>query len=435
MVEALDIQYCLAAQRRVVGEFPDYEISWLKAYRDQSLTQFESCGLPTDKDENWKYTNTRALTKSAFEFSSSASSNLDSIPVINDLESHRLVFVDGILSTAFSDMQNLQDSVFVADFATAIASRGDLIESWLGKALPENAHGFSHLNGAFLSTGAVIEVPAGVKVELPIEVIYISTGDVERVVQPRNLVVMGEDSQAVVIERFANIEHGKYLNNCVTELFLQARSKLEFCRLQEESSKASQVGGLFANQLADSILTANVVSLDGLLIRNDIHLSMSEPGAACHLNGLAVTDGRQHVDNFTQVNHLVEKCVSKELFKGVLDGRSRNVFHGRIVVAKDAQQTDSQQQNQNLLLSRDAEIDTKPQLEIYADDVKCSHGATVGQLDPDSLFYLRTRGIDPEAARGMLTYAFAYDALQGISNQALKKHIELKVSSSLREIE
>ena len=430
---ALDTQYCVEAYHSLVPHFADADVSWLREKREQSIQSFEKYGFPSIKDENWKYTNLRSVTKSAYEFSDETEEKVSEVPAIPDLDSIRLVFVDGLLQRSLCNDSDLPAGVLVSELSTAVNERAELLQDKLGSLLPGEPHGFLFLNGAFLNSGVVIEIADDVTLEKPIELLYLCSGAAERIVQPRNLVVAGACSRAQIIERAVGLQQSRYLNNSVTEIFVGPRAELELSRVQEESAKATHIAGVFSSQKADSVLTVNTVALGGQLIRNDIHLSLDEPGATCHLNGLSVTDGRQHVDNFTQINHQVEQCTSRELFKGVLDGRSRNVFHGRIVVAKDAQQTDSEQQNQNLLLSRDAEIDTKPQLEIYADDVKCSHGATVGQLDENSLFYLRSRGIEEHTARGMLTYAFADAALMGISNEALKKHIERNVSSSLGE--
>lgn len=438
MAFKLDTESCIEAFERTAPEMPGRGHDWMRKRRNRALEQLRATGMPTLKHEDWKYTDVRPLVSREYRlagFDGDAAVDVslpDSVNEIAGLDACRLVVVDGRFDKRLSDVDALPDGVMVSSLADAIASEPSAVEALLGKALPPGGHGFSSLNDAFVNDGVWVRVTAGVKVDRLLEIVFLVSGDgAAPLVQPRNLVSIEEGAEISMIERFCREGDVAYLNNVVTEIFVAQSARLEFCRIQEEGPRAGHVGGLFVRQQADSHCDINTVSLDGLMIRNDLRVYLDEPGAECRLNGLALGDKRQHIDNHTHVDHRAERCVSREYYKSVLDGRARSVFHGRIVVHPDAQKTDSEQQNQNLLLSRDAEVDTKPQLEIYADDVKCSHGATVGQLDEDSVFYLRTRGIDEASARHMLIVAFADSAMSGISSTALRSYMDTRIHEKL----
>jgi Fe-S cluster assembly protein SufD len=281
--------------------------------------------------------------------------------------------------------------------------------------------------------GAYIHLGRGARLAKPIHLLYVTTGAGGPLLsQPRNLVVAEEDSQAILIENYVAVGEAAYFTNALTEVVVGPHAMIEHYRLQEEGTKAYHIGGLHAHLDRDGRFTAHGIDLGGRLVRNDLRSVLDAEGAECHLNGLYVIGGRQHVDNHTHIDHAKPRGTSREFYKGVLDGRSRAVFHGRVVVHPDAQHTDAQQVNNNLLLSRDAEADTKPQLEIYADDVKCAHGATVGQLDPDALFYLRSRAVDEAAARDLLTYAFARDVLSRLRLEPVRSQLERNLAAKLR---
>ena len=403
---------------------------WLERRRKDALRRFKERGVPTLRQEDWKYTDIRPLISHEYDVRGLAGVGQDTAShaettAIDGLDAIRLAVVDGRFDAERSDIGNLPEGVSVKSLAEILDDDAAAVEPWLGKALPDDGHGFSALNDMFLSDGVVLHVEEGAQIETIIEVVFlVGDGEVAPLVQPRNLLIVGEGARVNIVERYVGGDDTAYLNNTISEIFLAPRAQLEYTRLQEEGRRAGHVGGLFARQGADSRGVFNTVTLEGRLTRNDVRIYLDEPGAECSLNGLALGGGRQHIDNHTTIEHRVERCVSREFYKAVLADRARAVFHGRIVVHPDAQQTDSEQQNQNLLLSRDAEVDTKPQLEIYADDVKCSHGATVGQLDDDAVFYLRSRGIDESEARGLLTIAFADAAIANISNAALRDHVD-----------
>ena len=401
--------------------------SWLDTHRSNAINRFSEMNFPTAKHEDWKYTDTRSLTKRSYDFFPSESDNTSvPEPILDD--SIQLVFENGKLRKDLSTLASLPEGLTVTSLVDAGNDNADIIRQFLGQAIPKKQHGFSALNDAFIADGAFIHIVENVHIRQLINISFIVSADkAAPLIQPRNLIVLDENAQGNVLFRYIDKSEHTYLTNSVDEIFVGKNATLEICKLQEEGRKSGHIGGLFIRQSADSTVTTNTVSLDGRLIRNDVVVNLDEPGAECFVNGLTNISGRQHVDHHTQINHNVPDCTSHEHYKSVLDGRSRSVFHGRIVVEKDAQRTDSEQQNQTLLLSRDAEIDTKPQLEIYADDVKCSHGATVGQLDNDSIFYLRSRGIDEVTARSLLTTAFAHEAIAGISQPSIRTYIESRL--------
>jgi len=302
--------------------------------------------------------------------------------------------------------------------ARVLNEQPQLIADTYGNIAPADAHGFTALNAAHNRDGVAVIIDANARPELPVEMLFISTDGAESL--PRNLIIAGQGSQATVIERHVSLGDDAAFTNSVTEIALEPGAQLDYHLVQAQSPAAHHVCGAWAKLSRASRLACTTVTLGGRLVRNDLGVELAGEEARCEMRGLYAATGAQHVDNHTTIVHSAAHCASREIYKGVLDMRARAVFHGRIVVAKGAQKTDATQANNNLLLSRGAEIDTKPQLEIYADDVKCAHGATVGQLDADALFYLRARGIDARAARRMLTFGFAGDILATIAPDELK---------------
>jgi len=322
--------------------------------------------------------------------------------------------------------------VTITSLADALSARPEVLEAYLGRCLPDVSHGFTALNTALLADGAYVHLSRGVSLEQPIHILYVTTDEAEAMLmQPRNLVVAEPDSQATLIEHYVANGETAYWTNTLTEVVAEANASVTHYRLQEEGLRAFHVGGLHVHLDRDSRFTSHGIDFGGRLVRNELRSVLDAEGAECHLNGLSVLGGRQHVDNHTHIDHASPRGTSREFYKGILDGRARGVFHGRIVVHPHAQHSDAEQLNHNLLLSRDAEADSKPQLEIYADDVKCSHGATVGQLDTDALFYLRSRAVDEAAARDLLTYAFARDVLQRIGLEPVRLQLERHLASGL----
>ena len=429
----------IVAQQAAADALPAAGTPWLDASRDKAKAILADVGLPTTRLEDWKYTNTRSITRSRFDpvLRSESWSHTAVIEQLKvpELNSHRLVFADGIFEAGLSSAADLPRGVRVMSMAQLLQSEPEYLKSALGSALPESPHGFTAMNSSFISDGAFVEIGAEVMLDKPIELLFVSAcSGKDRLGLPRNLVLCRSGGSATVVERYLSATKSRSLTNVVTEVVLDGGARLNHYRVVDESADSFHVGGLFAQQDQSSRLDACSVVVGGGLVRNDVLVNLNAPGAAVDLTGLYLGRGRSHVDNHTHVVPHTPEGTSREHYKGILDDRSRAVFHGRITVGSGAQQTDSEQSNQNLLLSRDAEVDTKPQLEIYADDVKCAHGVTVGQLDENAVFYLRARGVGEDEARKMLTLAFAADVLAKIEQPALKSYLEHCVSDLLLSV-
>jgi Fe-S cluster assembly protein SufD len=336
---------------------------------------------------------------------------------------HELVFINGLfaerLSTPHAALQSL-------------AKAPELASGYLNRNVDPAASAFAALNTAFMADGGLLCVPDDTIIESPINLMFLSTPrDASFVSHPRNILVLGRNSSAVVIESYIGLRDAEYFTNAVTEVFLGPGSKLVHYKVQQESTNAFHVGGMIVKQDRDSRLESHSISLGGALARNDLETTLAAEGAQVVMNGLYMAGGTQHVDNHTKIIHEKPHTRSEEYYRGVLDGRARAVFNGKVIVKENAQKTDAHQSNANLLLSGDAEVDTKPELEIYADDVKCSHGATVGQLDQDMLFYLRSRAIPEETARNLLVFAFAEDVIDRLGFAPVRERLEHQVAGRL----
>ncbi|MCP4950490.1 MAG: Fe-S cluster assembly protein SufD [Proteobacteria bacterium] len=425
----------VAAQQDTAAQLPGYGLAALDAGRAAALEQLSRHGLPSQQDEDWKYTSTRSITRAAFKPASAGApcpADFITQSVIEGLNPYRMVFVDGFLSAALSDLEALPGHVRLRSLAQVLSEDATSVVPSLGRMLGDPPHGFAAMNSAFVADGAVVEIEAHQHLERPIELLFVSgCGDEGLVSMPRTLVLMGEGSHATIIERHCSLKEVRSLNNSLVEIDLGKGATLDYCSLQSQSNRSFHVGGLFAGLAESATLRATTVSTSGALIRNDARINLNGENSTVHLDGCYLVFGRSHVDNHTHISHNSANCVSRETYKGVLGDRGRAVFHGRIVVKQDAQKTDSEQSNQNLLLSEEAEIDTKPQLEIYADDVKCAHGATVGQLDDLALFYLVSRGVKRENARRMLTQAFAADVLDRVESAPLRQYLQSLASDRL----
>lgn len=414
---------------------PGHGLPWLNALRDRGAARFRAKGFPTLRDEDWRHTNVRPIQKRAFvpvdvALDESLETQLAGFE-LPGLDAHRVVFVDGHYSPALSDVRELPQGVTLEPLADALQSDPARVQAALAARVPTEESAFVALNTAFVKDGLYLCVADGCELPRPVEVIYFNTDRGGQLVQPRNLLIAGRDSRLSVVERYISAGGAGHFTNAVTELTAAESARVEHTRMQEESGKALHVGAVFVRLDAGARVVANNVALGSQLARTDVAVELAGEGSNCDLNGIYLANGRQHIDNFTQVDHRVPDCSSDEFYKGVLDERARAVFRGRIIVHQDAQQTDAQQQNRNLLLSEDAEIDTKPQLEIYADDVKCSHGATVGQLDENAMYYLRSRGIDEVTARSLLTYAFAADVIGRFELKPVRERVESVLSRKL----
>ena len=404
---------------------------WLCALRQRAYDRLKNLGLPGTNDEEWRLTRLSELYKQDFTFSTAAETLSFDEVLLTTSAGCRFVFVNGAFDAGLSDRQ-LPDGVSIMPFEQAVANEELALQNFFNGATPIEQHGFLCANTAFARGGYVINIAAKTIVENPIEILFIANNQKVAAWHCRNIVIAGPLSEATIIERHLPVNNkALYLSNCVTELHLTDGAQLNFYKHQHEAEDAYHIGGVYSQQSRDSHLVTNNIALGGKIARNDVLAEFVGEGAHCEMNGLAVLSGKQHVDNCTEVVHAKPHCSSDEYYKSILDDSSRSVFRGRIVVAKDAQKTDADQQNRNLLLSDKAEADTKPQLEIYADDVKCAHGATVGQLDKNSIFYLRSRGIPENVARALLTFAFASDVVNRFNLPELRQQLSRQLTDQL----
>jgi Fe-S cluster assembly protein SufD len=399
--------------------------AWLRTMRRQAIGRFTELGFPTLRQEEWRLTNVAPIVQGSFHWPVGDPDALSSQaiePYVFDAAA-RLVFVDGRFSPRLSSVGELPAGTVVASLAEVLARSPEAAEPWLGRYAGLGRNPFVALNTAFLSDGAFVYIPRGA-VTGTIHLLYLSTGAEGRPTLsfPRNLFVADENSQATIVETYAG--DGGYFTAPVTELVAGPAAVIDHYKVQRESLGAFHMATFQVQAERASRPSSHSISIGGALVRNDVNAQLDGEGIDCILNGLYFADGRQVVDNHMRVEHAKPHCASHELYKGVLDGKSRAVFNGLIHVHKGAQKTDAKQSNRNLLLSRDAIANSNPQLEIFADDVRCTHGSTVGQLDDDAVFYLRSRGIGAEAARSLLTYAFASDIVERIKVLPVRRDLE-----------
>jgi Fe-S cluster assembly protein SufD len=416
------------------------EPGFVAAERRRAIERFAELGFPTTRQEEWRFTNLLPIARSRFT-RPGAARPVEREAVLGHAfaAGSRLTFVDGRFAPELSSLSGLPAGVVVASLAHVLATDPGRLEAHLGRHARLAQHPFVALNAAFFFDGAYVEIPRGVVVEEPIQLLFFSRGldggpDAPAagqngarppVFHPRNLIVAGEASQSIVIETYAGRAAAaeRYFTCAVTELVAGPGAVVDHSKLQKESAEAFHLATLQFYQERGSNLFSHSIAIGGGLVRNDVNAALDGEGVECTLNGLYVLRGSQFLDNHMRVDHLKPHGTSFELFKGILEGKSRAVFNGRIFVAKGAQKTDAKQSSRNLLLSKEALVNANPQLEIFADDVKCTHGSTVGQLDDDAIFYLRTRGIGEEAARSLLTYAFASDIVERIRVEPVRREL------------
>ena len=430
-------------EKRLAGKQP----AWLGPIRQAAMNRFAELGFPTSKNEEWKFTSVAPIARLAFEpaeyeFNTSLAAKIKRAPLA-DLGCSRLVFMNGAFCPELSKLESLSAGVKAGSLATALASGSPLLEQHLARHAPYEQHAFVALNTAFMEDGAYIEIPKDTLLEKPVYLLYVTTsgapnprraasnGERPRVTHPRNLVLIGRGSQVSFIEGYVGLEEGVYLTNAVTEVVAGEGAVINYHKVEAESERSFHLATLQFQEERSSSVTTYSFALGGALAREEMRMVLGGEGSECQLNGLYVTDGGQHVDNHTTIDHAKPHCGSRELYKGILDGKSSGVFNGKIIVRKDAQKTDSKQSNKNLLLSDGAVINTKPQLEIYADDVKCTHGATIGQIDQNAVFYLRSRGIGLEEARSLLTGAFANEITGRVKYEPLRARLATALGERL----
>lgn len=410
-------------------DLPGRGLPWIDAWRDAARDRFTALGMPQRRWESWRYTDIQPIERHSFQPARGGT------PARGEVEAalarlpgggnfHRLVLIDGVLVPPLTITHDLPEGVRVLSYAQAFEEVPDLMQSHLGQVALYEDNPFTALSAAFGRDGIVIHVPRNVKIDRPIEAIWLTTAGAGSIAaHGRNLVVAEEGSEVALIEVYHADHAGVYLNNVATEIVAHANASVTHVRIQEEGHAAFHVADTRIRQCRDSRVGSYVLTTGARSSRNDLGFALTEPGATCTLNGLFVLNGHQHADNMTIVDHASPHCQSSEFYKGVLDGNSEGGFTGRVLVREGAQKTNAEQSNKNLLLSDEAQINTRPQLEIYADDVKCSHGATTGQLDRDALFYLRSRGIDAIRARQIMTRAFAAEIIETVPVVEVRNHL------------
>ena len=404
------------------------------ALRREAIRRFDMLGFPTNRHEEWRFTNIQPILKADLKpilgphSGSAAKGDIERLFFGTE---HRLVFVNGYFVETLSSVGDLPKGVWCGSLAAA-QDQGVLRQHLAHYAKYDDSP-FTALNTAFLRDGAFIHVPDNTELDEPIHILFLTKDAEGSLISPRNLIVIGANSRTSIVESYESLTGNSHLTNVVTEIVLGENSVLEHDRLQDEGLQAFHVSSAYVHQKAGSVLVSNSIALGGSIARSNVSAVLGGPGSECTLNGLSLSNGAQLIDNHTSIDHAQPNCQSHELYKAILDGKSRGVFNGKIFVRQDAQKTDAKQTNKTLLLSDEAMIDTKPQLEIFADDVKCTHGATVGQLEAEQVFYLRTRGIDETTARDILTFAFASDVVSRVHVEPLRNQLEARIHARLDE--
>jgi Fe-S cluster assembly protein SufD len=431
------------AYNELLAQGQAHEPVWLRQLREDGWARFSAKGFPTTHDEDWRFTNLAALARTPFRRAARGEASV----AARQVEPYRvagaacqLVFVNGHFVPELSDAQNLPAGIEVCALRRAIdcgleACAPGGIEQHLGRYADMERDVFAALNTALWDDGAYVRIRRGVSIEQPVHLLYVSCGAGAAIMtHPRTLIIAEEASQSAVVEDYVSIGGEAGFSNAVTELVAGEGAVFSHFLVERENLASFNVSTLRMEQARNANVASHSVLLGGALVRNNVHPVLDGEGAECLINGLFVGEGAQHLDNYMLVEHASPLCNSRQFYNGILAGRARGVFHGRIIVHKDAQKTDAKQTNRNLLLSDDARIDTKPQLEIYADDVKCTHGATIGQIEEEQLFYLRQRGLAKADARNLLLYAFAAECLDRMHEGAARELVEKLIQQRLHEL-
>ncbi len=412
---------------------------WLRTLRRNGVTHFTELGFPTTKLEDWIYCNVAPITKLAFKPAATADAAVTAAQLapftFPGWTGSRLVFVNGHFAPALSALPTLQKGVTITNLASALASGDALVQAHLAHHASVDGSGFSALNTAFIADGALIALAPNAVAAEPIHLLFVSVpSDAANTAQPRNLFVAGANSSAKIVEHYVSLGGVAHFTNVITEIVVGEGANIEHAKFQEENLEAFHVATVQATLARNSRFLSHSISTGARLARHNINLVMTGQGVDCVMNGLYAVGGKQLVDHHTVADHAQPLCGSHEFYHGILGGSSRGVFNGKIFVRKDAQKTDAKQTSRNLLLTDTATVNAKPQLEILADDVKCTHGATVGQLNDEALFYCRTRGIAEVNARRLLTHAFASEIVSRITVEPVREHLEQVLWSRLEEL-
>jgi Fe-S cluster assembly protein SufD len=406
--------------------------TWLRTTRQAAFERFATLGFPTTRIEEWRFTSVAAIARTPFR----PASDNGAAPVaaealapwrLGGFEGRLAVFVDGRFSPALSSLGALPQGIEVLSLREALRRQPERLEPHLTRIATDARNPFTALNTAFLEDGAAVFVAPGTLAAEPVQLLFFGTrsgGGEPAAAHPRNLVVAGRGSMATIVQTWAGPQGETYFTNAVTEVVLEDDAVVDHYELQAQSEAAFHVATLAVRQGRSSRFSNHAIALGGALARNDIGVVLGGEGGECALRGLFMPRGQQHMDAHTLIDHAQPHCTSREVYKGVLDGRARGVFHGKILVREGAQKTDAYQANKNLLLSREALVNSTPALEIHADDVKCKHGSTTGQLDEAAIFYLRSRGLDEQAARSLLTCAFAGEIVRGVKIEPLRAALD-----------
>jgi len=401
----------------------------VKTARQKAIESFSALGIPNRKHEEYKYSNPQPLFQKEFHILTAGKSEVKNISIdpflIPGLKANIVVLINGFFSNELSSFKDLPKGVVLSSLGKAFQEQGTAIEKHFAKHAAIGTDTFLDMNTAFAADGVFISVPDNTIVEKPIHIINIVTAKEPSLSFPRNLFIVGKNSALQVVESTDTLALDvRAITVSLDEIFVDEGAKLQYYKLQNDCKNSYQVNGTYVRQEKNSHFDTNTVTLSGEWIRNNLSISPEGENCETHLNGLFITEADQHVDNHTLVDHRKPHCQSNQLYKGILAGKSVGVFNGKIFVQPDAQKTNAYQSSKNILLTDDASINTKPQLEIYADDVKCSHGSTTGQLNEEAIFYLRSRGLSTDSARSLLLFAFANDVLNTIRIEALKDHLE-----------
>ncbi|WP_313805784.1 Fe-S cluster assembly protein SufD [Flavobacterium sp.] len=403
--------------------------------RTEALKNFETKGFPTKKEEAWKYTSLNAVLKNDFSIFPKKENNIDIKDVkkyfLNDIDTYKVIFIDGIFSTFLSSTTHDGLDVCLMSSALTKPKYKMVIDTYFNQ-VANKEESLTSLNTAFAYEGAYINIPKSKVVEKPIEIIYFSTGKEDALmVQPRNLVIVGENAHVQIVERHQSLNNNPVLTNSVTEIFAQKRAIVDYYKIQNDEQTANLIDNTYISQKQESRVAVHTFSFGGNLTRNNLNFYHHGERIDSTLKGITIIGDKQHVDHYTLVNHEQPNCESHQNYKTILDGQSTGVFNGKIFVEKEAQKTDAFQQNNNILLSEKATINAKPQLEIFADDVKCSHGCTIGQLDDNAMFYMQQRGIPKKEAKALLMYAFTSEVTASIKIPELKAKIAKIIATKL----
>jgi len=418
------------------------EPSWLGRLREESFGKFERSGFPAVQEEDWKYTNVSAIARTKFApvlARNGARADSDWLASLDYEETHnsRAVFLNGIFQPDLSSLATLPKEVVLMELGEALVNdqHAELVRKYLERESQPDESGFTTLNTALFSSGLFLKIPRGLQVETPVHLLFVGQADHEGVrpaAFPRVLIIGEENSSATIIESYASPGDDIYLTNVIMDVVLGDGARVEHYKVQRESMNAFHVATTRADLGPNSIYNTTAINFGAALSRHNIDVRMDREGAECFVDGLYMLDGTQHSDTHSVIDHRQPRCRSHQLYKGILDGKSRAVFNGKVFVRHGAQQTDARQTNKNLLLSKEARVDTKPQLEIFADDVKCTHGAAIGQLEEDEVFYLESRGLRPELARNLLTYGFAEEVIEKIKIDSIRKELDAAVLNRLQ---